>query len=304
MRFSVGLRNHGMERQNDSITPESVTSVARAAEEAGFYAVSVVDHPMPDDDWMRHGGHRHPDPFVALTLVAAVTTRLRLLTHALVVPYRNPFLTAKAAATLDALSNGRLILGVAAGYLEPEFAALGVDFSERNELFDEAVRTVKAAWAGESVHLEGRHFVARGHTLFPRPAQRPHPPIWVAGNSRLAIRRAVEQGDGWMPLINPNPPLHPQRTPQIASVQVLRERLGYLRQHAAIVGRVQPVEVVVPLGAAKFGTPAFSRDELLEQAATLREAGATCFVCSLPGETSGELAENVRAFGEDVLSRA
>ena len=98
--------------------------------------------------------------------------------------------------SLDRLTGGRVILGVAAGYLRPEFGALGVEFDERNELTDEAIDAMVAAWTTDGVALEGRHFRARGNTMLPRPFAQPHPPIWVGGNSKTAIRRAVERGPG------------------------------------------------------------------------------------------------------------
>ncbi len=101
----------------------------------------------------------------------------------MVLPYRNPFVVAKAGATLDLLSGGRFTLAVGAGYLKREFAALGVDLDERDELFDEALDVIKAIWTGDDVGFEGRHFSARGVTAHPRPVSDPHPPIWIGGNS-------------------------------------------------------------------------------------------------------------------------
>src|SRR5256884_3273244 len=148
--------------------------IAAASEAAGFDAVFVTEHPFPGDAWLAHGGHHALDPLVALSFAAAATTRLRLQTNLYIAAYRNPFLSAKAVATLDVLSGGRVILGVGAGYLEPEFAALGVDFEERHELTDEALHAMEAARAGESVALDGRHFTATGNTMLPRPVQSPH----------------------------------------------------------------------------------------------------------------------------------
>ncbi len=146
MRVSVSLPVDKMDSGAEFVSGEAIAKMARAAEEAGFDACFVTDHPMPDERWLAGGGHHALDPFVALSFAAAATHRLRLQTHVLVAAYRNPFLTAKAAASLDALSNGRVILGVAAGYLEAEFAALGVDFAERNELCDAAIRTMRRGW--------------------------------------------------------------------------------------------------------------------------------------------------------------
>src|SRR4051812_26578808 len=121
------------------LDPEVMSAVAVSAEDAGFAAVGFTDHPAPSDKWMRAGGHDSLDPFSALAYCAAVTTKLRLMTFLLIAPYRNPLLTAKCAASVDVLSKGRLVLALGSGYLRSEFAALGIEFSERNDLLDEAV---------------------------------------------------------------------------------------------------------------------------------------------------------------------
>jgi alkanesulfonate monooxygenase SsuD/methylene tetrahydromethanopterin reductase-like flavin-dependent oxidoreductase (luciferase family) len=113
-----------------------ITELAAAAEANGWDGFSFTEHPAPTKRWLDAGGHQSLDPFAALSAVAAVTERLTLLTYLAVVPYRNPALLAKTAATVDRLSNGRFVLGVGTGYLKGEFFALGVDFEERNTLFD------------------------------------------------------------------------------------------------------------------------------------------------------------------------
>src|SRR5262245_21320264 len=134
MRLSLGLETARSDQPEEFTTGEAIAEMAKAAEAAGFDAVFVTDHPFPDDRWLAGGGHHALDPFVALAFAAASTTTLRLHTNLYVAAYRNPFLSAKAVATLDHLSNGRVILGIGAGYLEPEFDALGVAFDERNDL--------------------------------------------------------------------------------------------------------------------------------------------------------------------------
>jgi probable F420-dependent oxidoreductase len=148
----------------------------------------------------------------------------------MVLAYRNPLLSAKAVLSLDVLSGGRMILGVAAGYLKPEFAALGVDFDERNALTDEAIDVIREVLTTtEPYEHEGRHFRSRGTTMQPRPAARPCPPIWIGGNSRGAIRRAVERGDGWVPFPNPASAARAVRTPLLDSSDELARRLDFMR---------------------------------------------------------------------------
>jgi len=132
-----------------TVDAASLTEIAAAAERAGFAAFSLTEHPIPGARWLCSGGHQMLDPLVALAHVAAATERLRLLTYLVVAPYRNPFLLAKAAATADRLSNGRLTLGLGAGYNKSEFYALGIDFEERNALFDEVLDVLPLHWRGE-----------------------------------------------------------------------------------------------------------------------------------------------------------
>src|SRR3954469_23838095 len=171
MHFSIGLPTDHVRHAAELVSGEAVMACARAAEDAGFDACFVTDHPAPDIKWLQTGGHHALDPFVALSFAAAATTRLRVQTHILVLPYRNPLLTAKSVLSLDVLSNGRVILGVAAGYLKPEFAALGVDFDERNALTDEAIDVIRLALTTDELEYEGRHFRSRATTLRPRAAR-------------------------------------------------------------------------------------------------------------------------------------
>src|SRR5690242_15140978 len=229
MRFTIGLPTDHVAQADEFVTGEAVMECARVAEDAGFDACFVTDHPAPDIKWLEGGGHHALDPFVALSFAAAATTRLRVQTHILVLPYRNPLLTAKSVLSLDVLSGGRVILGVAPGYLKPEFAALGVDFDERNDLTDEAIDVMRRVWSEDEVEVTGRHFRTRGTTMRPRPPQQPYPPIWIGGNSTAAIRRAAERGQGWVPFPNPGGLTARVRTPQLANLDELASRLRILR---------------------------------------------------------------------------
>ena len=167
------------------LEPANITRFARVAEEAGLYGIRFTDHPGPSLKWLNGGGHETFDPFAALAFCAAVTTRIRLLTWLSVVPYRNPFLAAKSMTTVDLLSGGRATFALGSGYLRSEFAALGVDFAERNHLFEESVQVMKATWAGEEVRFQGRHFEALGQVGMPLPVQRPTTKQQAAANDRL-----------------------------------------------------------------------------------------------------------------------
>src|SRR3954447_22463410 len=173
MQVSLGLPTHRVDTGAELVSGDAIATIARAAEDAGFAAVFVTDHPAPPAAWLHRGGHHALDPLVALSFAAAATTGLRLQTNLFVPAYRHPLLSAKAVATLDVLSGGRVVLGVGAGYLEGEFAALGADSERRNDVLDDALVTMKTAWTGASV---------AGIVSRPAPVQQPHPPIWVGGN--------------------------------------------------------------------------------------------------------------------------
>ncbi len=284
---------------DEFVSAEAVAEVARAAEDAGFSACFVTDHPFPNAQWLDAGGHHTLDPFVALSFAAAATTRLRVQTHILVLPYRNPFLVAKAAASLDVLSGGRLILGVAAGYLQPEFEALGVAHESRNEAGDEGIVAIKLAWSGETVSMEGSGFNARGNRMLPRPAQTPHPPIWVGGNSKRAIRRAVELADGWVPFRNPPELAKYSQSAVMVSHDDLARRIDYARDHAAKMGRTAPLEICYSM-VSRRDEPA---DETLRAVGEFAELGVGWLTVGVRGRTRAEYCEGLRRFGEEVIGR-
>jgi probable F420-dependent oxidoreductase len=280
---------------DEFITAAAVGEMAQAVEAAGADAVNCTDHPFPNDEWMATGGHHALDLFVTLSFAAAYTTRLRLHTNLSVIPYRSPGVLAKSVATLDQLSGGRTIIGVGAGYQEPEFEALGADFAHRNQLTDDGIRTVTAIWTGESVH---------GNTALPRPAQRPRPPIWVGGNSKMAMRRAVELGDGWCPVPNPRALVARRRTSSLETVDDFRGKVAELRTHAASVGRTGPFELpFMPFSGLPRDHSAAATDEFVRQAEELAQAGATYLVVSPQAETRAQFLAEVEHLGATLIPR-
>lgn len=301
MRVALRLPDHRPELGAEFASAVAVGEIARGAEAAGFDAVFVTDHPIPSPDFERVGGHHSYDPLVTLAYVAGVTARLRLLTFLVVLPYRSPFVTAKAAATLDVLSDGRLILGVGSGYMREEFDALGVDFDERNDLVDEAIDVMKLAWSGEPVHHAGRHFTATGNVARPVPVQRPHPPIWVGGNSRRAIRRAAERGDGWMPLATPAARASVVRTAALEGLSDLARSLDLAREHVARTGRTAPLDVAfMPLGRTTY-TEVVEPARIVAGAADLAALGVTSLTMQFPVATRSELLAEIDRFGREAI---
>jgi probable F420-dependent oxidoreductase len=304
MRFTVQLPTDKVARADEFLTGAAIGQMARAAEDAGFDAAFVTDHPAPGDRWLASGGHHALDPFVALSFAAAATTRLRLQTHVLIAAYRNPFLAAKALASLDVASGGRLIAGTAAGYLEPEFAALGAPFAERNALADELLIALKRIWSESGLELAGRHFSATGNTALPRPVQMPHPPLWVGGNSRRAIRRAVEHGDGWLPFPAPGKMARRVGTAALESEDDLARGIAYAREHAQRVGRSAPLDVCFsPFGLDMRADGLPEPVAIRTAAERLATLGVTWLVVTLPCATRAEFCARAAWFGREVIAK-
>ncbi|HEY7491898.1 MAG TPA: LLM class F420-dependent oxidoreductase [Candidatus Tectomicrobia bacterium] len=181
--------------------PETAARLARAAEAAGFESLWVADHVvLPDPPLPQRPmapDMRLLEPVVMLTFYAALTTHIRLATGVIVLPQRHPLVLAKQLATLDVLSNGRLMFGLGVGWCEPEFRALGVPFKQRGRLGDEYLAAMRAIWTQAKPAYEGRYVAFAGVQARPQPLQRPTPPIIIGGRTPAAFRRAVEYGHGW-----------------------------------------------------------------------------------------------------------
>jgi probable F420-dependent oxidoreductase len=249
-----------------------LADVAMTAEECGLDMVSTTDHPFPSREWLEGGGHHSFDPFVSLAFMAARTTRLRLLTFVLVSGYRNPYLTAKSAASLDLLSHGRLVMGTGAGYQKAEFDALGGSFPDRGKRYDAALGAMREAWSGEVVVRPDGYFPASGNMALPRPAQRPGPPIWVGGNGAAAMRRVAEHADGWLPFEQPREMAAVTGTPALTGDQ-LAERITRIREMRIAADR--PAEFDVCFTPRLGRDPARNADILATAIPGLAEAGVT-----------------------------
>ncbi len=270
-----------------------VGELAAAAEAAGWDGFAFTEHPAPSARWLAAGGHQSIDPLVGLAHVAAVTTRLRLLTYLAVVPYRNPFMLAKSAATVDMLSKGRLVLGVGTGYLKSEFYALGVDFDERNDLFDEALDVLPLHWKGEPFSYQGRHFDARDIMARPRPVQDPIP-IWIGGNSRRTLERVAAKAQGWMPLVGPPQLATTTRTPQLSSMDDVAAKIGALRDLAGPRGA--SLDIALAYNDHSIHEPEVDTDRHREGLNALEGAGATWTIVEGPAGSTTASLEFIEAF--------
>jgi probable F420-dependent oxidoreductase len=306
MRFAVTHPLVTHPYHPDLVTGAGVAAVARAAEAAGFSGFGFTDHPAPSQRWLDAGGHDALDPFVAMGWAAAHTTTLRLIPNIVVLPYRNPFVVAKAGATLDVLSGGRFTLAVGTGYLKGEFAALGVDHAERNDLFDEALDALVAVWTGDDVTLEGRHFRAREVTAHPRPVTDPHPPIWIGGNGARARQRVADRAQGWCPFPAPATLARTARTAPLDTEDLLAAAVSDLRARLEAAGR-DPGAVDITFSNPAGGNPAadaFDADAHLTGLARLAALGVTWVQVALPGDSLAHAVETAERYGELVIRGA
>lgn len=220
----------------------ALRGLAQTAEGLGFASAWVSDHVVipervesaypysPDGRFHLGPTGAYLEPLIALTYLAGVTERIRLGTHVLILPYRNPVVMAKEIATLDVLSRGRVDLGVGVGWMREEFEALGYDyFDRRGAVADEQIRLMRTLWTEDVAAFEGDFYRFARLGAHPHPTQRPHPPIWVGGHTRPAIRRAARLGDGWLP-IGARPPA------TLPPEEIARGR-ALLREEATRAGR-------------------------------------------------------------------
>lgn len=280
----------------------AIKEMSEALESAGVDACYVTDHPAPEAKWLHANGHDALDPFTALAFVAAASSTLKLHTNILVMAYRNPFITAKAAATLQVLSNGRLILGCGAGYQKAEFDALGVDFSKRGKLFDEALDVMKMAWKCGAVVHEGMNFNAIGNE--PRPVPDPEPVIWIGGGSDKAIERAAFRGDGWSPFFVAPTLSKLNRDTGIATVEQLNAKIAQYRELRAVAGKEGPSDVIIGPKVRLETGKRESAEDFLDAIDELEEAGVTWAMVDLPHKNRAEYLEAVQWFGEEVIRKA
>ena len=205
MKFGIGLSNTGPMAQR-----ENMLTMAKLAQELKFDSIWVGDHVcMPYEfDPLYPSANRRPglkpsdnlfDPLVTLAFMAGVIETPMLGIGVLVVPYRNPVVTAKMLATLDVLSGGRVILGVGVGWMREEFEALGASYQDRGSVTDEYIQVFKELCTVDEPNFQGKHYQVSNVAFHPKPMRKPHPPIWVGGNSLAALRRVVRLGDGWQP---------------------------------------------------------------------------------------------------------
>lgn len=262
--------------------PAEIADVARAADRSGFFYVAVCDHVAIPRSLAPRMSAVWYDTVATLSWLAAQTTTTRLLSSVYNLTYRHPLVAAKSFSTLDLLSGGRVVIGVGAGHVEEEFAALGVDFSRRGKLLDEALaeldRALREEWVGDV-------------SVAPRAVQQPRPPVWVGGSAPAAVRRAARLADGWLPQGTPREQLGPL-------VELFRSERG---DDSGDVGAISEWLYV--------GTPGWdlgrecvtgSPEQLAESLSSWVALGVNHLQVRFPSRSVSELCDQVEAFGTQV----
>jgi probable F420-dependent oxidoreductase len=288
-------------------TRQHLLAVARAAETEGYTSVFTSDHILVPAAFPRYGTIY--ESLTTLAWLAGQTHRIRLGTSILVLPMRNAILAAKQAATVDDLSGGRFILGVAAGWNEGEFRNVAADFAHRGRLLDESLQVVRNLWTAERPSFAGASYRYDDTLFSPKPAQPGGPPIWVGGNSEAAVRRAATYGDGWhgdevMPddfartveTLRATSSQQGRRvTPSVRFTVDMLQATGAARTQERLAGHVMGDTAEIGMKGSFAGMVEFVR--------RYRDMGATDFVCQFEHNTEQQHVEFVRTFAREVIAK-
>jgi probable F420-dependent oxidoreductase len=283
-------------------TPENIRGAAVRAEELGYDSVWVSDHVVVPHANVVNFGETIFDPLVTLAVIAGATRRVRLGTTVLIVPYRNAVVTAKMVSSLDALSGGRVVLGIGAGWVAAESAMLGVPFAERGAMTDEHLEAMRELWTSAAPSFSGKYTQFSGLVFEPKPVQKPHLPIWVGGHSRAALRRTVEFGAAWHPINRPPAEL---RGGVAELARLSRERgrpvppVLTLRNDLRVTAPGETVPASTHGGRVLAGEPA----RLVEDIAELRACGVEHLVLEFLAADGRELDGQMTVFAERVRPR-
>lgn len=289
MKFGYILPNYG-----DKISAQELVRLSEVCEEEGFDSVWATDHViMPAE--LREPYGQLLEPLTALAYIAAKTTRLRLGTSIVVITQRNPILTAKQAAALDVFSGGRLILGLGAGWAEPEFAFLGMDFHRRGKVFDESIGLMKALWSQDLVDFEGQFYKIKNAVFLPKPVRRDIP-LWIGGNGPTAVRRAATLGDGWHP-VGP-------------SMEQFEEGARKIRESARKVTLSMRMTVDVRKKREELTTSSGERrtvvsgtaEEIRGEIGRYEKAGLEYFCASMNHPSADDIIADLKKFARDVIA--
>ena len=313
MKYGFYLPNSGA-----GVQPDALASIAKQGDNLGFYCMVMPDHILQPNqvnstypysltgdilEAGQSGDGEWPEQITTLAWLAGITERIRLVTSVMIIPYRNPILTAKMLATLDMLSKGRLILGAGVGWMEEEFELLDTPpFAERGAVTDEYLQAFIELWTKEDPKFEGKYVNFSDIIFLPKPVQRPYPPIWIGGQSKPAIRRAARMGNCWHPVgAIPAAPLEPEE---------LAENLVLLHQYAERAGR-DPSQIQVSVKAPLYdsrnsGGPrrrfTGSPDEVRQDVQTYADVGVTHLIFDFRTSDPKHTEDRMAQFSEEVMA--
>ena len=311
MRYGFYLPTRGR-----TATPEDLETLVRRGEALGFASVMIADHIVfPSVVTSKYpytvsgvfpGQGDALEQLALMAFIAGKTERLRLVTSVMILPYRNPVATAKTLATIDVLSRGRVTVGVGVGWLREEFEALGAaDFDRRGAVSDEYLRIFKALWTESPVSFAGEFYRFEDVRCLPEPVQKPHPPIWIGGHSKAALRRVARLGDGWHPVgANPAVPLTPADLRRdLDELYRLTEAEGRDPSALTISYKAPLYDVSRPVAAGADRRPfSGSPDQIAEDIATYERLGVSELIFDFRSETLAESLERMERFAPVMQS--
>ena len=313
MEYGFYLPSGGLAAQ-----PDNLASIARLGDQLGFFCMVMPDHvvqprtvesqypySVPGDIQQAHqtASDERLEQVTTLAWLAGITESIKLVTSVMIIPYRNPILTAKMLSPLDMLSKGRLILGAGVGWMEEEFELLDAPpFAERGAVTNEYLRAFIELWTKDNPKFEGKYVNFSDITFLPKPVQKPYPPIWIGGQSKPAIRRAAQIGDCWHPVgAIPAAPLEPEE---------LAENLVLLRDYADKAGRdpsTIQVSVKAPLydaGDSSGPRRRFtgSADAVRQDVQTYSDVGVTHLIFDFRTADPHQTEDRMAQFAEEVMA--
>lgn len=287
-------------------TPEAVRQIVTTAEKHDIDSIWAGDHVInatrissqypysPTGTFPLEPSELVLEPLMFMAFLAGQTSKIQIGISVLIVPYRNPVVTAKAISTLDFLSHGRVIVGMGSGWMKEEFDALGVPYAERGKQTDEYIHIFKELWTKEAPSFQGTYHQFSNITCYPQPVQKPYPPIWIGGNSKRAMRRALELGDGWQPgWSRPDQLAH-----ELEEFKRVAERIGRDPQKVEL-SLLRPIQILdksAQTRRALIGTP----EEVAEDIRQYQKLGVTHLLFAFKTRRLEEVIEIMERFATQV----